>query len=295
MEPEYEDGISGIAYVIDEESFPDGYLAAEDMSETLITISSAVKKNGKNGRMIGVANGATVKKEKKEKKEKQRKLRGGSGIIERQLSPTTGTSSLLVLFAIPPDATNNNRNAVQLQDDIFGIGGTDPVNVRSQILACSRGQLDYVPACGNLGGPSCSHPLIVNGVMEVPITDNVSGVASGTVVNWVTTAANALLDGSGISLNSFTQIMHVIPDEADWGGAAAWAYLPGRVSAFRDAYANRMGVQVSCGESSFFVHLYSYSFVVLYIPTSSCLHCSDARVWPQYRSPSFGLWHRFVR
>ena len=80
MEPEYEDGISGIAYVIDEESFPDGYLAAEDMSETLITISSAVKKNGKNGRMLGVANGATVKKEKKEKKEKQRKLRGGSEI-----------------------------------------------------------------------------------------------------------------------------------------------------------------------------------------------------------------------
>ena len=103
--------------------------------------------------------------------------------------------------------------------------------------------------------------------MEVPITDNVSGVASGTVVNWVTTAANALLDGSGISLNSFTQIMHVIPDEADWGGAAAWAYLPGRVSAFRDAYANRMGVQVSCGESYFF-HTFIFIFICSLIYTN---------------------------
>lgn len=245
MEPEYEDGISGIAYVIDEKSFPDGYLAVEDMSETLITISSAVKKNGKNGRMLGFANGATVKKEKKEKKQKQRKLRGGGDDInERQLSPTLGTHSLLVLYAIPPDATNG-RTATQFQEDIFGLGGTDPVNVRSQMLACSRGQLDYVPACGSLGGlPSCSHPLIVNGVMEVPITSNVSGVASGTVVNSVTTAANALLAGTGLSTSSFTQVMHIIPDAADWGGAAAWAYLPGKVSAFRSNYANRMGVQV---------------------------------------------------
>jgi hypothetical protein len=47
-----------------------------------------------------------------------------------------------------------------------------------------------------------------------------------------------------INLYSFTQIMNVIPDAADWGGAAAWAYLPGQTSAFRSGYSFVMGVQV---------------------------------------------------
>jgi hypothetical protein len=38
--------------------------------------------------------------------------------------------------------------------------------------------------------------------------------------------------------------MNVIPDAADWGGAAAWAYLPGQTSAFRSSYSYRMGVQL---------------------------------------------------
>ena len=234
MEPEYEDGVSGMAYVLDETEFPVGFFTEDfEISETLLTMSAAVKKNGKLGRVLSPAQGATVKKEKKEKKEKknQRKLRGG----RRELAPTMGTSTLLVLYAIPPDVSND-RTAVQLANDIFGIGDNpDPVNVRSQMLACSRGQLDYVPAAGD--------PRIVNGVMEVPITQNVAGVASGDAVNWVKAEAQSLL-GTAIDINSFTQIMVVLPDEVSWGGAAAWAYLPGKLSAFRDNYSYRMGVQM---------------------------------------------------
>ncbi len=234
MEPEYEDGVSGMAYVLNETEFPEDFFNEDfEISETLLTMSAAVKKNGKFGRVLSPAQGATVKKEKKEKKEKknQRKLRGG----RRELALTMGTSTLLVLYAIPPDVSND-RTAVQLANDIFGIGDNpDPVNVRSQMLACSRGQLDYVPAAGD--------PLIVNGVMEVPITQNVEGVASGDAVNWVKAEAQSLL-GSAIDINSFTQIMVVLPDEVSWGGAAAWAYLPGKLSAFRDAYSYRMGVQM---------------------------------------------------
>jgi len=47
-----------------------------------------------------------------------------------------------------------------------------------------------------------------------------------------------------INLYSFNQIMNVIPDAAEWGGAAAWAYLPGQTSAFRSSYSFVMGVQV---------------------------------------------------
>ena len=80
---------------------------------------------------------------------------------------------------MPPDAVNDIRSSVQLANDIFGLNTTgvqDEVNAKSQMLACSRGQLNYVAACGD-EDPTCSSPLITNGVLEVPITDNVSGVA----------------------------------------------------------------------------------------------------------------------
>ncbi len=47
-----------------------------------------------------------------------------------------------------------------------------------------------------------------------------------------------------IILSSFTQIMNIIPDAADWGMAAAWAYLPGQTSAFRSSYSYPVGVLV---------------------------------------------------
>ena len=120
-----------------------------------------------------------------------------------------------MLYAIPLDV-ENGKSSSEYSDDIFGTDG-DQVNVRSQASACSRGQLEYVPA---------ESDLFVNGVLEVPIDNNIAGVASGTVVNWVTAAAQELLTGLGVSLSDFTPIMHIVPDEANWGGAAAWTYLP---------------------------------------------------------------------
>ena len=48
----------------------------------------------------------------------------------------------------------------------------------------------------------------------------------------------------GVNPYAYTQVMAVAPSEVSWGGAAAWAYLPGQLSAFQDEYSYRMGVQV---------------------------------------------------
>ena len=132
-------------------------------------------------------------------------------------------SPLIVLYVIPPDVVNNDRTSVQLADDIFGINTTEPVdavNARSQISACSKGQLNYIPACGTQEQACYSGTnLIVNGVLEVPISKSVTGISSGTVVNYATSEAQVILNGTGVDIYSFEQIMVVIPDEADWGGA----------------------------------------------------------------------------
>ena len=67
---------------------------------------------------------------------------------------------------------------------------------------------DYIPACGT-EEQTCSSPLITNGVLEVPINENVTGVTSGTVVNWVKAEAQVILNGTGIDIFAFDQIMVV--------------------------------------------------------------------------------------
>ena len=123
---------------------------------------------------------------------------------------------------MPPDAVNDDITSVQLANDIFGINTTeavDPVNVKNQVARCSKGQLNYIPACGTQEQTCFNEPLIVNGILEVPISQNVTGIDWSTVTNWLTAEAQAILNGKGIDIFSFEQIMVVIPDEASWGGA----------------------------------------------------------------------------
>ena len=244
MFPEYEDGVEGIAYTIDgvaDDFYDDVDFAATTVYFSDVTMEAEGGLHG-GGKLTPNA-GSTVTKDSS-----QGGVRGRRS-NRRRLAPTTGTSSLLIVYSKPPDASNSKTPA-EMADKLFGtyVGGSDPVNARSQVLACSRNKLEYIPACDDTSAAGCSAAVadstIVNGVIEVDITSNISGVASGTVVNWATTAANALLGTHGLSTSSFTQVMHVIPDAASWGGAAAWAYLPGSVSAFRSTYSYRMGVQV---------------------------------------------------
>ena len=108
-------------------------------------------------------------------------------------------SSLIVLYAVPLDASNTHRTPTQLANDIFGINVTetqDLVNARSQMLSCSRGKLSYIPACGATPEQSCSYNVnqsiwFQNGVLRVPIPYNVTGIASGTVKNWVEAEAQS--------------------------------------------------------------------------------------------------------
>ena len=107
-------------------------------------------------------------------------------------------STLIVLYAVPLDASNIDRTPTQLANDVFGIAVNetqDLVNGRSQVLSCSGGKLSYIPACGT-PEQSCSSNVnqsiwFKNGVLRVPIPYNVTGIASGTVKNWVEAEAQS--------------------------------------------------------------------------------------------------------
>ncbi|KAL3778796.1 hypothetical protein ACHAW5_006762 [Stephanodiscus triporus] len=273
VDPEYEGAsISGTTYELDESSFPYNFFDDVEYSSTVLTISTAsIRKStvGRNGGgIISRKKGATATKERLDRSKRVvvGGLRGSNGNDDnhempfersrgRRLAQTMGKSFLIVLYAMPLDASNTHRTSVQLANDIFGINDSvsepqDLVNARSQVLRCSRGQLNYVPACGT--AEQMCYPFVnqsvsfVNGVLQVPINYNITGIAWGTVMNWVEAEAQKILQAQTppINISSFNQIMHVIPDAADWGGMAAAAYVGGQTSVFSSSYAFVMGLQV---------------------------------------------------
>jgi len=151
-----------------------------------------------------------------------------------------------VIYVNPLDVKNDEVSYEELGDKVFGSDG-DPVNARSQFLACSKNQLNYVPACSQPKDKCYGDADFKNGVIKVKINKNVAGVPYYDVYDWALRAVDRKLrkKGKGLSVHSFTQQMYVYPDEADWGGAAAWAGgYEGKATGFPDTYANRMGIQV---------------------------------------------------
>ena len=259
MDAEYEDGIEGIIYEMDDESIlaADPYFYSDvEWSETTLYVSNAGRSKAKKekhggGKLTIQADAQVIKEKIKEKKKPKnsennggnngrgqgqgsvrgRQLDDGSG-TPRRLAPTMGVSSLLIVYAVPNvGPVNDDRTSKQIANELFGTPANanlcdpptdctdDVVSARSQALDCSRGQLDIVPACGpddpDLDGICATDTtgLIVNGVLEVPLTSDVRGQSSGTVVNWATASADAVLSatrsqpwGDGIHLANFTHV-----------------------------------------------------------------------------------------
>ncbi|KAL3904934.1 MAG: hypothetical protein SGILL_009880, partial [Bacillariaceae sp.] len=67
----------------------------------------------------------------------------------------------------------------QLEDDVFGTGQTDILNLRRQFHACSQGQMKMLPFTGT----TTTGVEVQNGVVEVTVTDAVKGVGFKKIEN----------------------------------------------------------------------------------------------------------------
>jgi len=161
----------------------------------------------------------------------------------RKRPPVTGNGRIIVIYVNALDAQNDEVSYEELGDKVFGSDG-DPVNARSQLLACSKNQLNYFPACSRPKDKCYGDTDFKNGVLKVNLNKNVTGVGYNKVYYWAANAAGRKLDKKGLYLNIFTQQMFVYPSEV--GGPVAWAGGGwfGDVTGFQDTYAYPMGVQV---------------------------------------------------
>ena len=122
MFPEYEDGVEGIAYTIDgvaDDFYDNVEFAATTVYFSNVTMGSEGGLHG-GGKLTPNA-GSTVTMDSST----QGGVRGRRN-NRRSLAPTTGISSLLIVYAKPPDASNEQTPA-QMADELFGayVGGSD--------------------------------------------------------------------------------------------------------------------------------------------------------------------------
>lgn len=86
----------------------------------------------------------------------------------QSVDPPLGTKRVLVIRPLALDS-NTTASAEEISDHIFGTFGRLH-NLRTQYQACSHGKFEILPAEG-----------VENGVLEVPIGQNVSGLTAGNV------------------------------------------------------------------------------------------------------------------
>jgi hypothetical protein len=154
----------------------------------------------------------------------------GKKTSRRNLAVVTGVKPILVVKVISLDGLARSESPAQIGDDIFGTL-TDPVNLASQMKACSFGQLDIVP--GN--GTAQEAPGVIT--VSIPVT---LANSRSVIRNAVTAAAQAKLDFS--LPGPYQQVMYVLHSCQQDCGFAAYAYINSWNSVYQAQYYKQTGV-----------------------------------------------------
>ena len=141
----------------------------------------------------------------------------------------TGTRSTIALRIVATDVATT-MSVATLGDEIFGANG-DIFNMRSQFLACSNNQLDFVP--GTQSG-------VTNGVFQVtPPNLSASGTDDAVFRTAVVNEGNAQL---GTMSASFQHVMLCFPPGVTFNGSTNWvayAYINSYLSVYNDNWCGR--------------------------------------------------------
>lgn len=138
-----------------------------------------------------------------------------NGFFNRRLANNGGTigdKPILAVRVIDKNGKARPESAAQISDDIFGTAN-DPVNLKSQLEACSMGKLNIIPGDNNVidwGSEGvANNPYAAQGVIEVTIDVDIQTAASRYDVKNAVTAA--VQDKLGFSLpGPYDQVMYVL-------------------------------------------------------------------------------------
>ena len=161
-----------------------------------------------------------------------------AGANRRKLAVVTGNKPILAVKVFDVNNLAHPHTPAQMSDNIFGTNG-DPVNLASQLNACSMDQLNIVTDYDS----SVSTALLsATGVLEVNIGVDLTTNSRATIRNAVTAAVQTKL---GVSLpGPFQQVMYNLQGCYVDCGWAAYAYINSWNSVYQGNYYYMTGVQV---------------------------------------------------
>lgn len=157
----------------------------------------------------------------------------GSTLAEkRRLGKKKSDKRSVLVLKVRANDLNVALNRKKLAETIFGGKDRSEDNMVAQYKGCSHGQVRFVPATGE---------DIAHGVANIYINMDVNGVNSGTVNNAAIAAATRKF---GALSARFDHVMVVLPTGVSFGSAAAYAWVGGYLSVYRERYATSTFVQV---------------------------------------------------
>ena len=168
--------------------------------------------------------------------EKGNEEKRGKG--HRSLYNLQGVSKVLAvrIVALDSQTTHSVNNCrARTFGGLDDEGVMDDMNMKSQIDACSYGKLKFVEPDDNP-----LYPDVVGGVVTIHLNETVTGVSHGTVLGWAR-ATTPLYAGP---LENYDHVMYFMPPGVEFGGAAAFGYMPGRETWYRDSYSLGTGIQL---------------------------------------------------
>jgi hypothetical protein len=168
-------------------------------------------------------------------------LSTGRRLAGAGITHTTGTKEVLFVRVTSGDSPPKVHpdNAILMSSNVFGTTGgyTDNNNLKSQISACSMGELTFVP--GNM--PSNTQIANAPGVLEVTIDVTLDNPRA-TIRNAITTAVQNKL---GYALpGPYEYVMYSVESCIQDCGWAAYAYVGSWNSVYQGGYYGMTGVQV---------------------------------------------------
>lgn len=157
-----------------------------------------------------------------------------------------GDKPILVVKVTDSAGRARSESPAQIGDDIFGTL-SDPVNLASQMKACSFDKLNIIEGPVNEGLRAA--PGVVEVTLDIELTNN----DRYAIHNAVTAKVNAKL---GINLpGPYEQVMYVLEKCYVGCGWAAYAYINSWMSVYQDVYYKQVGVQMhEIGHNFGFAH-----------------------------------------
>jgi hypothetical protein len=162
---------------------------------------------------------------------------------ERELQTSFGShvgiKPTLVVKVFDVNDKARSESAMQISDDIFGTNG-DPVNLRSQMSACSMGRVDFVPGDNNnvIDQSLYDAPGVITVKIDISLENNSRTDVENAITAKVQDKLQMKLPGP------YKHVMYIVESCYVDCGYAAYAYVNNYISVYQGKYYRDVGVSM---------------------------------------------------